>query len=76
VLSAAATAAVPFGSFRQVLVIQELGSPDPDPADELIEHEFYARGIGPVLAVTVPGPGREELVGFWGARSGGTSTGR
>jgi hypothetical protein len=70
VLSAATTAKVPFGSFRRVLVTQELGSPE-------VEHEFYARGVGPVLAVTVAGgSGREELVGFSPARSAGTSTGR
>jgi hypothetical protein len=73
VLDDATTAKVPYGSFQRVLVTQELGSSEPDRA----EHEFYARGIGPVLAVTVSGgSGREELVGFHDARSGGTATGR
>jgi hypothetical protein len=76
VLSAATTATVPFGSFQRLLVTQELESPENAPENQ-IEHEFYARGVGPVLAVTVAGgSGREELVGFSRARSAGTSTGR
>ena len=72
VLSAATTAKVPVGSFRQLLVIQESASP----GSEQVEHQFYARGIGPVLAVTVSGgSGREELVAFDDARSAGTATG-
>jgi hypothetical protein len=77
VLSAATTAKVPYGSFDRVLVTQELGSLEPDHAENQVEREFYARGIGPVLVVTVSGgSGREELVGFEDARSGGTATGR
>jgi hypothetical protein len=73
VLSAGATAKVPYGSFDQVVVTQELGSLEPDQ----VEREFYARGVGPVLAVTVSGgSGREELVGFDDARTGGIATGR
>ena len=31
----------------------------------VLEYKFYARGLGPVLAVTVSGGGdREELIGF------------
>jgi hypothetical protein len=73
VLTADTTAKVPYGSFDRVLVTQELGSREPDQ----VEHEFYARGIGPILAVTVSGgSGREELVGFEAARTGDTATGR
>jgi hypothetical protein len=73
VLTAGTTAKVPYGSFRRLLVTQELGSPEAGQ----VEHEFYARGIGPVLAVTVSGGSRrEELVGFDRARTGGTATGR
>jgi hypothetical protein len=72
VLSAATTAKVPFGSFRELLVTEESASPE----SGQIEHEFYARGVGPVLAVTVSGgSGREELVGFDDARTAGTATG-
>ncbi len=71
VLSAATTAKVPFGSFRRLLVTEESASPVSEP----VEHEFYARGVGPVLAVTVSGgSGREELVGFDDARTAGTAT--
>ena len=73
----ATTARVPYGSFGRVLVTQELGPLEPDHAEHQVEHEFYARGVGPVLAVTVSGgSGREELVGFHDARSGDRTTGR
>jgi hypothetical protein len=73
VLSAGTRAKVPYGSFRGVLVTEELGSLEPGQ----VEHEFYASGVGPVLAVTVSeGSGREELIGFEDARTGGTATGR
>jgi hypothetical protein len=72
VLTASTTAKVPYGSFDRVLVTQELGAREPD----RVEREFYARGVGPVLAVTVSGgSGREELVGYEAARSAGTATG-
>jgi hypothetical protein len=73
VLSAGTTAKVPYGSFDRVLVTEELASLEPG----RVEHEFYARGVGPVLAVTVSGgSGREELVGFDHARTADTATGR
>ena len=32
---------------------------------DLVEHKFYAKGVGPVLALTLSGgSSREELVGF------------
>ena len=76
VLSAATTAKVPFGSFQRLLVTRESAPPASRPPEHQVEDEFYARGIGPVLAVTVSGgSGREELVGFDDARSAGTATG-
>jgi hypothetical protein len=52
---------VPFGFFEGVLKTQD--STPLEPA--LLEHKYYARGVGPVLAVTVAGgSGREELIRF------------
>jgi hypothetical protein len=61
VLSVDAKATVPFGSFDGVLQTKDTTPLEPD----LVEHKFYARGIGPVLAIAVSnGGGREELVRF------------
>jgi hypothetical protein len=61
VLSVRANATVPFGSFDGVLQTKDTTPLEPD----LVEHKFYARGIGPVLAIAVSnGGGREELVRF------------
>jgi hypothetical protein len=52
---------VPFGSFTGVLMTRDWTPLDP----EILEHKFYARGVGPVLAVDVSGgSGREELVEY------------
>ena len=51
---------VPFGSVDGVLHTEDTTPLDPD----VLEHKFYARGIGPVLTVDVRGGGREELVSF------------
>ena len=73
VLNGATRAKVPYGSFDRVLVTQELGSGEPDQ----VEREFYARGVGPVLAVTVSGgSGREELVAVEDVRTADTATAR
>jgi len=74
VLSAVTMARVPYGAFRRVLVTEESASGEPgraeNRAESQVEHEFYARGVGPVMAVTVSGgSGREELVGFEAART-------
>jgi hypothetical protein len=54
-------AEVPFGHFRPALMIKELNPLEP----KVLEFKFYARGIGPVLAVGVSGDAdREELVSF------------
>jgi hypothetical protein len=63
ILSVDEQAEVPFGSFDHVLMTKDFTRLEPD----LIEHKFYARGVGPVLTVTVSGGAdREELVSFTG----------
>ena len=52
---------VPFGSFDGVLMTKDSTPLEP----QLVEHKFYAKGTGPVLAVTVSGGSdREELLRF------------
>jgi hypothetical protein len=59
VLSVDAHARVPVGSFEQLLLTKEYTPLEPG----VVEHKFYAIGVGPILAVTVSGgSGREELV--------------
>jgi hypothetical protein len=61
VLSIEEAATVPYGSFGHVLLTKEYTPLEP----KLLEHKFYARGVGPVLAFTVSGGSdREELVSF------------
>ena len=54
---------VPFGHFRRgtVLMTRELNPLEP----KVLEYKFYARGVGPVLAIGVSGGAdREELVRY------------
>jgi hypothetical protein len=52
---------VPFGTFRQCLKTKDFTPLEPD----VLEHKYYANGMGPVLAVAVRGGGgREELIAF------------
>jgi hypothetical protein len=52
---------VPFGRFRNVLMTKDHTPLDPD----VLEHKFYAKGVGPVLVVAISGgSGREELLRF------------
>ena len=52
---------VPFGHFRRVLMTRDENPLEP----KVLEFKFYARGIGPVLAIGVSGGSdREELVSF------------
>jgi hypothetical protein len=54
---------VPFGYFRKgkVVMTRDLNPLDP----KVLEYKFYARGIGPVLAVGVSGGSdREELMTY------------
>jgi hypothetical protein len=61
VLSVDGHVEVPFGSFDDVLKTRDSTPLEPD----VLEHKYYAKGIGPVLAVAVRGGGgREELVAF------------
>ena len=50
---------VPGGSYMHLLMTKECTPLEPD----VLEHKFYARGVGPVLAISVSGgTGREELI--------------
>lgn len=61
VLSLDERAQVPFGSFEYLLKTEDTTPLEPD----VVEHKFYAKGVGPVLTVSVSGGGgREELLSF------------
>jgi hypothetical protein len=61
VLSLSQRVRVPFGSFDRVLTTKDYTPLEPS----VVEHKFYAQGVGPVLAITVSGgSGREELLRF------------
>jgi hypothetical protein len=61
VLSVDDQAEVPFGHFKHVLLTKEWNPLEP----KVLEYKLYARGVGPVLALTVSGGGdSEELVSF------------
>ena len=61
VLALDGRAAVPFGRFDGLLTTRDTTPLEPD----VVERKYYARGVGPVLAVPVSGGGdREELVGL------------
>jgi hypothetical protein len=61
IMSLRERAEVPFGFFRPVLMTRDENPLEP----RVLEYKFYARGIGPVLAVSVSGGSdREELVRF------------
>jgi hypothetical protein len=52
---------VPFGSFGGVLMTRDTTPLEPD----VLEHKFYAKGVGPVLSLGLAGGGgREELLRF------------
>ena len=54
-------AEVPAGHFRRVLMTRDVNPLEP----KVLEFKFYARGVGPVLAVSVSGGSdREELIRF------------
>lgn len=59
VLSVDEWVAVPAGSYRDVLLTKDFTPLQP----EILEHKFYAPGVGPVLALGISGgAGREELI--------------
>jgi hypothetical protein len=61
VLSLDAETVVPAGSFDGLLQTKDYTPLEPG----LVEHKYYERGLGPVLAVAVSGGGsREELLSF------------
>src|SRR5688572_11484066 len=61
VLSLDADVAVPYGNFTGALQTEDTTPLEPD----VVEHKFYVRDVGPVLALKVKGEsGREELVAF------------
>ena len=63
VLSLDAAVTVPFGDFTGALKTEDTTPLEAD----VVEHKFYVRDIGPVLALKVKGDtGREELVTFTG----------
>jgi hypothetical protein len=61
ILSLDEQAEVPFGHFTNVVMTKDLNPLEP----KLLEYKFYARNVGPVLAVAVSGStDREELVSY------------
>jgi len=61
VISLREQAGVPYGHFRHVLMTREDNPLEP----RALEFKFFARGVGPVLAVSVSGGSdREELLRF------------
>ena len=61
VLSLNATGKVPHGAFDHALLTEDTTPLEPD----VVEHKYYVKGLGPVLAVTTSGgSGREELLSF------------
>jgi hypothetical protein len=61
VLSVDEQAEVPYGHFTRVVMTKDLVPLEP----RVLEHKFYAPGIGPVLTLDVSGAsGREELISF------------
>jgi hypothetical protein len=61
ILSLDEQAEVPFGHFRNVLMTKDLNPLEP----KVLEFKFYARDVGPVLAVSVSGGSdREELLSY------------
>jgi hypothetical protein len=61
VLSVDQQAKVPFGAFTDVLQTKDFTPLQP----ELLEHKYYAQGVGPVLVIGVKGgAAREELLRF------------
>jgi hypothetical protein len=65
VLSLDERAQVPFGSFDGLLMTADTTPLEP----KVVEHKYYAKGVGPVLTVSVSeGGDREELVAFRGGR--------
>jgi hypothetical protein len=66
ILSLDEQAEAPFGHFTDVMMTKDLNPLEP----KLLEYAFYARDVGPVLAIAVSGAtDREELVSYTPGRS-------
>jgi hypothetical protein len=60
VISVRASAEVPFGRFERMLKTEDTTPLEPN----VVEHKYYARGIGLALKEAASGGGREELIEF------------
>ena len=61
VLSRAEQVEIPFGHFTRVLMTKDFNPLEP----KVLEYKFYARGVGPVLAIGVSGDSdRAELLRY------------
>jgi hypothetical protein len=61
IVSLRAQAEVPFGHFTNVLMTKDTNPLEP----KVLEFKFYARGVGPVLAISVSGSSdREDLIRY------------
>ena len=60
ILSLDARATVPYGSFDGLLKTEDTTPLEPD----VLENKFYAKGVGPILAIAVSCGGRQELLRF------------
>ena len=61
ILSLEERAEVPFGSFGNLLMTKDTTPLDPD----VLEHKFYAEGVGPILVLGLSGGGgREDLLRY------------
>jgi hypothetical protein len=60
VLSLDESVRVPYGSFDGALKTEDTTPLEPD----VLEHKYYVKDVGPVLAVNASGEGKEELLSF------------
>lgn len=58
VLALGEKARVPAGDYRELLMTADITPLEPD----VLEHKYYARGVGLVLTIDQEGDGREELL--------------
>ena len=58
VVSLDETADVPYGHFDSLMMTADTSGIEPN----VLEHKFYAKGVGPILTVDVGTAGREELL--------------
>jgi hypothetical protein len=65
ILSLNEQAQVPFGHFRHVLMTKDFTPLEP----KVLEHKLYAKGVGPVMVLSLSGGGgSEQLISFHDAR--------